>query len=94
MLTPIELSTRVSPRPPSQEKLVLKPNCSNNCFKTVGDKVTLLAGDLVAKGWEPWHYKQVNRIGASKYLMLADRARKGSKPAMLFSKLLREALPS
>lgn len=63
----------------------------NNCFKTVGNTVTQANRDLIMNGWQKWHYAQVNRLGASKYVALADQARKGTNPPRLFSYLLRAA---
>lgn len=62
----------------------------NNCFRTIGDKVTLATKDLVAAGYEKWHFAQVNRLGASKYMALADEARKGFNPPQLFTYLIRK----
>lgn len=47
---------------------------------------------FVAEQWLPYHCKAVKRIGASKYLALADMARKGKHPASLFSFLLKQEM--
>lgn len=47
---------------------------------------------LAQDGWLPYHCKGVRELGASKYLELADMARKGKNPYTLMSWLLKQEL--
>ena len=46
---------------------------------------------LVSEEFRAWHATQIKRLGAKKYIELADRATKyGKEPAKLFSSLLKK----
>ena len=86
MLTTISFPQReVLPHTPSPEKAVFNHQLTIDS----ANKVLVTVLDIVHPDFKSWHFAQLYRLGASKYLVLADQARKGSQPARLFSSLLK-----
>ncbi len=55
------------------------------------DRVLDSFPELVTDDFRAWHAKHVARLGASKYIELAERAKKyGNNPAKLFSTMLKK----
>ena len=46
---------------------------------------------LINPKFKKWYYKQLYRVGVSKFIELAGRAAEGKQPSRLFSKLLKDA---
>lgn len=72
-----------------------KTRTSNSkCQLSIADIDSLILGvsDLIADTkFTPWFCKQAYRLGGSRFIGLAERARKGKHPARLFSSLLSSA---
>lgn len=89
MLEQIEFKRAVPPTPPSQ-RTVLQ---SKNSDLSSGEVNTIIRStNLVQQQWFPYHAKAVRKLGAQRYLDLADDSKLGSDPRTLFSWLLKEEL--
>lgn len=76
----------------STDNRQLKVNLSStdNSQMTI-DRVLDSFPELVTEDFRAWHAKQVSRLGVTKYVELAERAKKyGSSPAKLFSSMLKK----
>lgn len=57
----------------------------------VVDATYSLTKDLANETFRPWYCRAIYRLGPDKYLGLADRARKGVNPPLLFSRLIKDS---
>ncbi len=84
------LTTEISRRQKSIDYSYRKDTNTSIDYRSI-DRVLDSYPQLVAPDYRGWHVKQINRIGADKYIELAERALKyGKHPQKLFSDMLRK----
>jgi hypothetical protein len=90
MLESISFPQRsVPPTPPSQKAILSTQNLELSTWEI--NKI-IASTELVVQKWYPWHAKCVRKLGANKYLDLAEMAKSGSDPQPLFAWLLKQEL--
>lgn len=69
----------------------LEPIVNRTIVNRGVDRALEKAADLIEEPYKPWFAKQAYRIGADRFLGIADNARAGNEPKRLFTYLLKQA---